>query len=160
MKFYKLQVLPNGSSDASRFNANFKPSTIADHNDPYRVEWLGTPANPIGNEEIFIGEKVCRLFILENHCLTGFQALSFGDPAASSFTVKWPMRGNSLNTRDYDSVQEIISDIETIWSMALLQELKIPRSRYKASTGGRCTSIVTDNSSTGVVCHSGDSRLF
>jgi hypothetical protein len=58
MKFYKLQVLPNGSSDAARFNANFKPSTIADHNDPYRVEWLGTAANPIGNEEIFIGEKV------------------------------------------------------------------------------------------------------
>lgn len=115
MKFYKLQVLPSGSSEATRFNANFKPSTIADHNDPYRVEWLGTPANPIGNEEIFIGEK----------------ALSFGDPAGSSFTVKWPMRGNSLNTRDYDSVQEIISDIETIWSEALLQELKIPRSRYK-----------------------------
>lgn len=43
------------------------------------------------------------------------------------------MRGNSLNTRDYDSVQEIISDIETIWSEALDQELKIPRSRYKAS---------------------------
>lgn len=61
------------------------------------------------------------------------QALTFGDPAASSFTVKWPMRGNSFNTRDYDSAQAIISDIETIWSEALLQELKITRAQYKAS---------------------------
>lgn len=59
--------------------------------------------------------------------------MTFGDPAASSFTVKWPMRGNRLNTRDYESVQAVLSDIETIWSEALLQELKIVRSQYKAS---------------------------
>ncbi|KAF8603889.1 actin-like ATPase domain-containing protein [Ceratobasidium sp. AG-I] len=115
MKFYKLQVLPNASSDATRFNTNYKPTTIADHNDPYRVEWLGTPAKPVTTEEYFIGEK----------------ALTFADPAASSFTVKWPMRGTSFNTRDYDSAQAIISDIETIWSEALLQELEISRSQYK-----------------------------
>ncbi|KAG9103247.1 actin-like protein arp8 [Ceratobasidium sp. 370] len=115
MKFYKLQVLPNASSEAARFNANYKPTTIADHNDPYRVEWLGSAANPITTEEYFIGEK----------------ALSFGDPEAAGFTVKWPMRGNSLNTRDYDSAQAIISDIETIWTEALRQELKISRPKYK-----------------------------
>ncbi|KAG8756654.1 actin-like protein arp8 [Ceratobasidium sp. 428] len=115
MKFYKLQVLPNASSEATRFNANYKPTTIADHNDPYRVEWLGSAANPITTEEYFIGEK----------------ALTFGDPEAAGFTVKWPMRGNSLNTRDYDSAQAVISDIETIWTEALRQELKITRQQYK-----------------------------
>lgn len=70
MKFYKLQVLGTGSSNAAGFNANFKPTAIADHNDPYRVEWLGTPANPIGNEEIFIGNKVCR-------CTRGESLLTF-----------------------------------------------------------------------------------
>lgn len=62
MKFYKLQVLPNGSSEAARFNARYKPTTIADHNDPYRVEWLGTPAKPVTTEEYFIGEQVCQKF--------------------------------------------------------------------------------------------------
>ncbi|QRW03261.1 actin [Ceratobasidium sp. AG-Ba] len=83
MKFYKLQVLPDASSEAARFNANYKPTTIADHNDPYRVEWLGSEANPITTEEYFIGQK----------------ALDFGDPEAAGFTIKWPMRGNKPNTR-------------------------------------------------------------
>ncbi|KAG9077893.1 actin-like protein arp8, partial [Ceratobasidium sp. 370] len=57
IKFYKLQVLPNASSEAARFNANYKPMTIADHNDPYRIEWLGSAANPITTKEYFISEK-------------------------------------------------------------------------------------------------------
>ncbi|KAG8691727.1 actin-like protein arp8 [Ceratobasidium sp. 423] len=122
MKFYKLQVLPNGSSDAARYNASVKPTTIPELNDSGRAEWIGTPLNPIGNEETFIGHK----------------ALTLGEPAASSFTLKWPIRGNSLNTRDYGSAQEIISDIETIWSMVLREELNVPRSRYKASVQLKC----------------------
>ncbi|KAH7327676.1 hypothetical protein B0J17DRAFT_580896 [Rhizoctonia solani] len=118
MKFYKLQTLPNGSSDAARYNASVEPTTIPEHNDGTRADWVGTSLNPIeGNEEFFIGNSVLML----------------GEPAASYFTSKWPMRGNSLNTRDYDSVQEIISDIETIWSTVLLEHLDIPPSRYKAS---------------------------
>jgi hypothetical protein len=69
------------------------------------------------------------------------------------------MRGNSLNTRDYDSVQEIISDIETIWSRALLQELKVPRSRYKASVRARDVEMTIDKFA-GIKCNSGDSRLL
>ncbi|CAE6442101.1 unnamed protein product [Rhizoctonia solani] len=117
MKFYKLETNPTGSSDAAQYNASVKPATIPEYDNNSPTDWVGTPSHPIGNEEIFIGTK----------------ALMLGEPAASSFTVKWPMRGNSLNTRDYDSVQEILSDIETIWSMVLLEELKIPRSGYKAS---------------------------
>ncbi|CAE6451755.1 unnamed protein product [Rhizoctonia solani] len=115
MKFYKLQALPHGSSDATRYNASVKPRIIPEHNDASRADWLGTSLNPIGNEQFFVGNK----------------ALTLGEPAASSFTLKWPIRGNSLNTCDYDSAQQIISDIETIWSTALLEELDIPRSRYK-----------------------------
>ncbi|CAE6509509.1 unnamed protein product [Rhizoctonia solani] len=117
MKFYKLQVLHNGSSDAARYNASVEPTTIPELDDNSRAEWVGIPANPIGNEETFVGNK----------------ALILGEPAASSFTLKWPIRGNSLNTRDYGSAQEIISDIETIWSTVLLENLDIPRSEYKAS---------------------------
>ncbi|CAE6409631.1 unnamed protein product [Rhizoctonia solani] len=118
MKFYKLQTLPNASSDAARYNASVKPTIVPDHNDGSRINWVGTSSNPIGeDEEFFIGNS----------------ALILGDTAASYFTSKWPMRGNSLNTRDYDSVQEILSDIETIWSTVLREYLEIPRSRYKAS---------------------------
>ncbi|KAL5633045.1 hypothetical protein ACGC1H_003515 [Rhizoctonia solani] len=115
MKFYKLETNPTGSSDAAQYNASVQPATIPEHDSSSHTNWVGTPSHPIGNEEIFIGTK----------------ALMLGEPAASSFTVKWPMRGNSLNTRDYDSVQEILSDIETIWSMVLRDELKIPRSGFK-----------------------------
>ncbi|CAE6454300.1 unnamed protein product [Rhizoctonia solani] len=119
MKFYKLETNPHGSSDAAQYNATVKPTKIPDHDDNSYANRVGTPQHPIGNEEIFIGNK----------------ALMLGEPAASSFTVKWPMRGNSLNTRDYDSAQEILSDIETIWATVLLEELEISRSGYKASVG-------------------------
>ncbi|CUA74631.1 putative actin-related protein 8 [Schizosaccharomyces pombe 972h-] [Rhizoctonia solani] len=115
MKFYKLETNPNGSSDAAQYNATVKPTKIPEHDDSSYANRVGTPQHPIGNEEIFIGNK----------------ALMLGEPAASSFTVKWPMRGNSLNTRDYDSAQEILSDIETIWATVLLEELEISRSGYK-----------------------------
>ncbi|CAE6431744.1 unnamed protein product [Rhizoctonia solani] len=117
MKFYKLETDPDGSSAAAQYNLSAESTTIPDHDDSSHANWVGTPQHPIGNEEVFVGTK----------------ALMLGEPAASSFTVRWPMRGNSLNTRDYDSVQEIISDIETIWSTVLREELKIPRSGYKAS---------------------------
>ncbi|KDN40929.1 hypothetical protein RSAG8_07797, partial [Rhizoctonia solani AG-8 WAC10335] len=114
MKFYKLETDP-GSSAAAQYNLSAESTTIPDHDDSSHANWVGTPQHPIGNEEVFVGTK----------------ALMLGEPAASSFTVKWPVRGNSLNTRDYDSAQEILSDIETIWSTVLFEELKISRSGYK-----------------------------
>ncbi|CAE7217046.1 unnamed protein product [Rhizoctonia solani] len=114
MNFYKLDMDPDCTLEAAEYNESVKGMIVPAHEDSTHANWV---LHPIGNEEVIIGNK----------------ALMLGEPAASSFTVKWPMRGNSLNTRDYDSVQEIISDIETIWSTVLREELKIPRSGYKAS---------------------------
>lgn len=54
MRFYKLRVTPNAASIASTFNEPFKPEIIAEHNDPYRVDWIDGATD----EEVFVGEKV------------------------------------------------------------------------------------------------------
>ena len=53
MRFYKLRVTPNASNVASTFNDAFKPEIIAEHNDPYRVDWIESPL-----EKYYVGEKV------------------------------------------------------------------------------------------------------
>jgi actin-related protein 8 len=54
MRFYKLRVTPNAAGIASTFNDAFKPEIIAEHNDPYRVDWIWDSA-----DDVLIGEQVC-----------------------------------------------------------------------------------------------------
>jgi actin-related protein 8 len=53
MRFYKLRVTTNASNIATTFNAQFKPETIPEANDPFRVDWLDSASN-----EYIVGEKV------------------------------------------------------------------------------------------------------
>jgi actin-related protein 8 len=53
MRFYKLRVTQNASKIASTFNDAFQPEIIAEHNDPYRVDWLDE-----SGEEFLVGERV------------------------------------------------------------------------------------------------------
>lgn len=57
MRFYKLPVSPNAASVASTFNEPFKPEIIAEHNDPYRIDWIDDSCR----EEFLVGEKVSLL---------------------------------------------------------------------------------------------------
>lgn len=54
MLFYKLHIIPKASEVCTTYNAQVQPEIIADHNDPYRVDWI--EGNP--KEDVFIGEKV------------------------------------------------------------------------------------------------------
>jgi len=55
MTFYKLQVSPTAGEECNIYNEQVEPEIIADHNDPYRVDWIaGKP-----KEDVFIGEKAC-----------------------------------------------------------------------------------------------------
>lgn len=58
MRFYKLRVTANATSIASTFNAQFKPEIIADHNDPYHVEWLDESCP----NDILFGEQASDAF--------------------------------------------------------------------------------------------------
>lgn len=61
MRFYKLRVTANATSIASTFNAQFKPEIIADHNDPYHVEWLTESST----SDILFGEQVSEPFLTQ-----------------------------------------------------------------------------------------------
>ncbi|KAJ3786868.1 hypothetical protein GGU10DRAFT_350434 [Lentinula aff. detonsa] len=110
MRFYKLRVTPNAGNIASTFNEPFKPEIIAEHNDPYRVDWISSSTD----DEVLVGDKALRL----------------ADPKSSNFRVRWPIYGSNFNTRDYPSLQVILSDIETLLRHTLQEKLAIEPRDY------------------------------
>ncbi|KAF8623025.1 hypothetical protein AX15_006537 [Amanita polypyramis BW_CC] len=111
MRFYKHRVTPNATSIARTFNEQFKPEIIPEHNDPYRVDWLDASCN----EDVLIGEKALRL----------------AEPEKSNYLMRWPVYGTNLNTRDYSSLQENLSDIEILLRKTLEENINIRPSEYK-----------------------------
>ncbi|KAJ7890459.1 hypothetical protein B0H14DRAFT_2336137 [Mycena olivaceomarginata] len=110
MRFYKLRVTPHAANVASTFNEQFQPEIIAEHNDPYQLEWIKEGA------DVLVGEKALRL----------------ADPKESGYAVRWPIRGSNFNTRDYgSSVQSILSDIETVIQHTLQSKLGVQPRDYK-----------------------------
>ncbi|KIM90506.1 hypothetical protein PILCRDRAFT_812253 [Piloderma croceum F 1598] len=112
MRFYKLKVTPNAANIASTFNEPFMPEIIQEYNDPFSVDWITDLPE---NDEVLVGEKVLRL----------------ADPHLLNYTVRWPIHGAQLNTRDYSSLQLILSDLETIIEMTLQETFKIERKDFK-----------------------------
>ena len=53
MRFYKLRVATNAANIAMTFNEQFKPETIPESNDPFRVEWQTAT-----DEDFIVGERV------------------------------------------------------------------------------------------------------
>ncbi|KAI0772590.1 actin-like ATPase domain-containing protein [Irpex lacteus] len=110
MRFYKLRVTTNAANIATTFNEQFKPETIPEVNDPFRVDWVTS-----SDEEYIVGEKALRL----------------ADPEGQGYVLRWPISGGNFNTRDYPSNQLILIDIETIISTTLLEKLNITPNAYK-----------------------------
>ncbi|KAK2463573.1 hypothetical protein APHAL10511_004324 [Amanita phalloides] len=110
MRFYKHRVTPNATSIARTFNEQFKPEIILEHNDPYRVDWLDAC-----EENVLIGERALRL----------------AEPEKAAFLVRWPIYGHNFNTRDYNSIQENLCDVEILLRMTLQDNLSITPSDYK-----------------------------
>ncbi|KAJ6515082.1 hypothetical protein C8R47DRAFT_1089959 [Mycena vitilis] len=110
MRFYKLRVTPNAANVASTFNEQFQPEIIAEHNDPYQLEWIKDGA------DVLVGDKALRL----------------ASPQESGYVVRWPIRGSNFNTRDYgSSVQAILADVETVLQHTLRDRLGIKPHDYK-----------------------------
>ncbi|KAF5350283.1 hypothetical protein D9758_007801 [Tetrapyrgos nigripes] len=115
MRFYKLRVSRNAANIVSTYNGSFKPEIIAEHNDPYRVDWID---GPTANEDVLVGEKALRI----------------ADPQASNYAVRWPIYGSNFNTKDYPSLQFILSDIEVLLRTTLKENLGIePQDYHKFS---------------------------
>ncbi len=54
MRFYKLRVTPDAANKAAMFNEQFKPETIAEEHDPFRMNWITEPPA----DEYLVGDKV------------------------------------------------------------------------------------------------------
>ncbi|TFY71544.1 hypothetical protein EVG20_g1464 [Dentipellis fragilis] len=111
MRFYKLRVTPDAANKAAMFNEQFKPETIAEEHDPFRMNWITEPPA----DEYLVGDKALRL----------------ADPERLGYAVRWPMRGTKFNTRDYPSNQMILDDVETIINDTLLDKFDIHPRQYK-----------------------------
>ncbi|KAH9926941.1 actin-like ATPase domain-containing protein [Fomitopsis serialis] len=110
MRFYKLRVTPNAANIASTFNEQFVPETIAEANDPFRVDWIRD-----NMDQYLVGE----------------QALQIADPFAQDYVVRWPFYSGKFNTRDYPSNAMILSDLETIIRSTLQDRLDIDPKSYE-----------------------------
>ncbi|KAF9482571.1 actin-related protein [Pholiota conissans] len=110
MRFYKLRVTPNATKIASTFNEQFKPERIAEHND-YQTEWIDSSCP----DDILVGEKALRIV----------------DPVTANYMVRWPIYGSNFNTRDYTSLQMILSDLEALVSSTLSEKFNIGKVDYK-----------------------------
>ena len=54
MKASKRRPVANAQSQVHSFNKAAHPETIADHNDPYKIDWTLVD----GDTEYYVGEKV------------------------------------------------------------------------------------------------------
>ncbi|KAG5647468.1 hypothetical protein DXG03_009399 [Asterophora parasitica] len=111
MRFYKLRVTPNATTIASAFNEQFKPEIISEYNDPFRVEWT----EKISSEDVYFGEKALRM----------------ADPHAAGYALRWPIYSANFNTRDYPSIQVILSDLELIIRTTLNERMDIESRDFK-----------------------------
>ncbi|KAJ2366336.1 actin-like protein arp8 [Coemansia sp. RSA 2611] len=103
----KRKVPANAYAQVATYNRQARGETIHDHNDPFRIEWI--PAAEIGGDSV-VGEAALRI----------------ADDA--QFAVRWPLRNGSFNVEDYACVEDVLGDIEAIWTQALASELGIARS--------------------------------
>lgn len=60
------------------------------------------------------------------------------DPYSSGYTIKSPIYGTDFNTRDYNSTQLILSDLEAVIQMTLSDSFKINPSDYKVPLRNHC----------------------
>ncbi|KAI0078726.1 actin-like ATPase domain-containing protein [Panus rudis PR-1116 ss-1] len=110
MRFYKLRVTANAATIASNFNEQFKPETIPEVNDPYRVNWITTD-----DKDFLIGDEALRL----------------SDPSSLGYVIRWPIYGRTFNDKGYPSHQLVLEDIETILRTTLKEKLGIDEHTYK-----------------------------
>ncbi|KAJ2336065.1 actin-like protein arp8, partial [Coemansia sp. RSA 2681] len=102
----KRKVPPNAYSQVLTYNKQSRPEIIKDHNDPFKIDWI-VPS--LISDDYLVGEKVLRVAETED------------------FVVRYPLRNGCFNVEDYDSIEEVLGDIETIWANAITNELGIPR---------------------------------
>ncbi|CAG8685345.1 4928_t:CDS:2 [Funneliformis mosseae] len=110
IKASKRRPVANAQSQVHSFNKSVHPEIIADHNDPYRVDWTLVDEDA----EYYVGEKALRLLDSDD-----------------SFNLFYPIQNGEFNTRDYDSIKAVIGDLETIWSESIQEKIGISQKNFR-----------------------------
>lgn len=112
MRFYKLRISSSALAQCQTFNSdeNNEPEIIHDHNDPGRIDWLPRVKS---SPDVAVGDDVWRA----------------GD--SDEWVVRWPLtRGFNAAAYPSGSLQEVLGDLETIWSEVLKERLSIHPKDY------------------------------
>ncbi|KAJ2416288.1 actin-like protein arp8 [Coemansia sp. RSA 2530] len=102
----KRKVPPNVYSQVLTYNEQSQPEIIRDHNDPFKIDWI-RPS--MVSDNYIVGEDVLRV------------------AESEKLVVRYPIRNGCFNVEDYESIEEVLGDIETIWTSAITKDLGIPR---------------------------------
>ncbi|RIB12504.1 hypothetical protein C2G38_2200470 [Gigaspora rosea] len=111
MKTSKRRPVANAQAQVLSFNKSARPETIADHNDPYKVDWTVVDENV----NYYVGEKALRLHDKEN-----------------KFKLFYPIQHGEFNTKDYNSIKAVVGDLETIWTVTITEKLEISLKNFKS----------------------------
>ncbi|KAF9106031.1 actin-like protein arp8 [Mortierella sp. GBA35] len=110
MKAAKRKPVNSAKTQVRSFNSSTRPERILDHNDPYKVEWT----DPAAEGEYIIGQKALNL-----------------PPGKHNFKLFWPVVGGKLNETDYPTPRVVVSDMETIWTKVIHEDLGIESEKFR-----------------------------
>lgn len=72
--------------------------------------------------------------------------------------MRWPIYGAQFNTRDYPSLQVILSDIEEVLRKVLQDRLGLKRSEYQVSVFSKRLAVAMADPGEELLCYSGHTR--
>ncbi|KAI9270798.1 hypothetical protein BDA99DRAFT_433986 [Phascolomyces articulosus] len=113
MKAAKRRAVSNAEGQVVGFNTQAYQETIPDHNDPYKVEW--TEVSKTNKPEYFVGDKALNLPIADN----------------PEYRLMYPWTYGTFNSQDYDSIEQVLGDLQTIWTEAIRSELDIEETTFE-----------------------------
>ena len=115
MRDYKLRQAPNGQLQAQAYNETVDPDIIPELNDPFKIDW--TEPAELDHPEGLIGQDALRL----------------ADPEKAGYSLRWPFLRGNFHTHGYSAAEELLGDVQLLWTLALEKELEIPASEHHVS---------------------------
>lgn len=119
MRDYKLRQAPNGQLQAQAYNETVDPDIIPELNDPFKIDW--TEPAEMDHPEGLIGQDALRL----------------ADPEKAGYSLRWPFSRGNFHTHGYSAAEELLGDVQLLWTLALEKELEIPASEHHVSFSTR-----------------------
>ncbi|CEQ43221.1 SPOSA6832_05131 [Sporobolomyces salmonicolor] len=108
MRAYKLRGQGNGNSQAATYNGTVVPEVMGE-------EFEGDHEWTIGEGEVWVGNKAVRI----------------PDALASGYVLRHPYHRGGFNAVGYTSQQELLGDIETLYTTVLKEEFGIDKEELK-----------------------------